>query len=181
MAAIEAIATTYLEADTASVTFSSLGSYEHLQDRASLHGSSATVTTQLYLRPNGDTSGINWFDWIEGYGTTEWSDGRFYAYAYQNLNEMPMGVHAAAAYATWLIDIFDYRNTNKAKTLQYIRGMQGINGAFNSPTGSSGPTNVMTGQGVYYSTDALTSLVFLPSTGSFARGSSFTVYGLNSS
>ena len=35
MAVIEAIATTYLEADAASVTFSSLGSYEHLQLRIS--------------------------------------------------------------------------------------------------------------------------------------------------
>ena len=178
---MEAIATTYLEADAASVTFSSLGSYEHLQVRASLHGSSAGTATHLWLRPNGDTSGINWFDWIEGYGTTPWADGRFDAYPYQSLYEMPMGIHDVAAYATWIIDFFDYRSTTKAKTLQYTRGMQGIIGAFNTPTGSSGPTNVMTGQGIYNSTSALTSLVFLPSTGSFSRGSSFTLYGLNSS
>ena len=181
MAVIEAIETIYLEADAASVTFSSLGSYEHLQVRASLHGSSATITTHLHLRPNGDTTGINYFKWLEGYDDTDWSDGRFAGYPYQNLYEMPMGAHDAAAYATWVIDFLDYRSTTKTTTFHYMRGMQGINGAFNSPTGSSGPTQVMFGGGLYNSTDALTSLVFLPSTGSFARGSEFTLYGLNSS
>ena len=181
MAAIEAIATTYLEADTASVTFSSLGSYEHLQVRASLRGNSAGTATHLWLRPNGDTSVINWFDWMEGYGSPSWSDGRFTSYPYQNLYEMPMGAHDASAYATWVIDFPDYRSTTKTTTFNYIRGMQGITGAYGTPTGSSGPTQVMMGQGVYNSALALTSLVFLPSTGSFARGSTFTVYGIQDS
>ena len=181
MAVIEAFATTYLALDAATVTFSSLGTYDHLQVRASLRGSSATVTTHFHMRPNGDTTGLNFFDWMEGYGSTSWSDGRFTSYPYQNLYEMPMGAHDASAYATWVIDFPDYRSTTKTTTFNYIRGMQGITGAYGTPTGSSGPSQVMMGQGVYNSALALTSFELLCSTGSFARGATFTVYGIQDS
>ena len=172
MAVIEAIATTYLEANTSSVSFTSLGSYEHLQVRASLHGTH-TSAAHLWLRPNGDTTGINWFDWVEGVGSTAWSDGRFNLYPYQNLYEIPTVTSHNEAYATYVIDIFDYRNTGKTTTMTYLQGYNGIIG--------SNTSRVLFGQGLYRTTSALTSLEFLPSTGSFKRGSSFTVYGLNNS
>ena len=48
MAIIEAIESHYLEVDTASVTFSSLGSYEHLQLRMSARHNNYGFMWQLY-------------------------------------------------------------------------------------------------------------------------------------
>ena len=55
MAVIEAIATTYLEADAASVTFSTLGSYEHLQIRMSTRSTVDDLHDMVKINLNSDT------------------------------------------------------------------------------------------------------------------------------
>jgi hypothetical protein len=56
MAVIEAIATTYLEADASSVTFSSLGSYEHLQLRINARTSGSGNFENTAVTFNGVTT-----------------------------------------------------------------------------------------------------------------------------
>ena len=71
MAVIEAIATVYLEADAASVTFSSLGSYEHLQLRCHARTDRAFSVDRLRVRLNADT-GTNYSNHrMYGQATTE--------------------------------------------------------------------------------------------------------------
>ena len=56
MAVIEAIATQYLEADAATVTFSGIpATYEHLQLRASLRSTELVNAMRLKINLNGDT------------------------------------------------------------------------------------------------------------------------------
>jgi hypothetical protein len=66
-----------------------------------------------------------------------------------------------------VVDIFDYRNTNKTKTLRTIGGMN-INGS------SEFSLNV----NVWNSTSTITSLTITPSSGNFAQYSSFALYGI---
>ena len=57
MAIMEAIATQYLEADVASVTFSGIpATYEHLQVRASSAAAGYSTGQAYYIELNGDGS-----------------------------------------------------------------------------------------------------------------------------
>ena len=69
MAIMEAIATTYLEADAANVTFSSIpATYEHLQIRGTLRGA---VSGTLAIQLNSDTGSNYSRHQIYGNGTTK--------------------------------------------------------------------------------------------------------------
>jgi hypothetical protein len=172
MAVIEAIATTYLEADAASVTFSSLGSYEHLQLRCSIKGGRDGSTNRTCLRLNGDT-GANYSNHSmfasasTAYASAYTGDDRLFS-AY---NTTPSISSAnSSLYATGIIDIFDYRNANKNTT---------VSCQFAADLGTY--WYVYDSSGLWANTAAVTSITILMN-GSYttARGSEFTLYGLNS-
>jgi hypothetical protein len=164
MAVIEAIATTYLEADASSVTFSSLGSYEHLQ-----------------LRINARTSGSGNFEntavTFNGVTTSTYHRHTMYALsttiAQYNLTGQtsitgPLNAASgldAAYYGMIVMDILDYRNASKNTTI-----------LFNSS--ASAASYSQWGSGMWDDTAAVTSITL---TASYVRGSEFTLYGLNSS
>jgi hypothetical protein len=165
MAVIEAISTTYLEADDASVTFSGIPTtYEHLQLRVSVIGTSGLQNALYYL--NGDTTGGNYArHYMYGGGSS------IYAAA---VTGSPMWglVPASTANPTYgcaVIDILDYRNTNKNTTLTGFYGQTATD--IYSFFASS----------LWDNTAPVTSVQLLPAAGSFGRGSEFTLYGLNSS
>ena len=177
MAVIEAIATTYLEADAASVTFSSLGSYEHLQLRFSLRTLRTSDLETIGIRFNSDTG--NNYATPRVYGTAssaaagaEASTSRVYG-----AGQMPTAsMSPRAIYGNSVVDIFDYRNTNKNTSIMF----------YSAEVGSTGPSDtayVTFGGGAWDSTAAVTSLLLYPANGSsgFLRGSSFTLYGLANS
>lgn len=66
-----------------------------------------------------------------------------------------------------VVDIFDYRNTNKTKTLRILGGMN-INGS----------SEMSLNMNVWNSTSAVTSLTITPTSGDFAQYSSFALYGI---
>ena len=165
MAVIEAIATTYLEADAASVTFSSLGSYEHLQVRISQR-STRTSDSSLFLQFNGDT-GANYSNHeMHGISTTAAATSNT-GYNEIYLWNGPGTDTVAAGYCTKIVDILDYRNANKNTTVTCMNG--------EPPT-----TGVWFTSGLWDSTAAVTSLFFDMYSGNIARGTEITVYGLNS-
>ena len=170
MAVIEAIQTTYLEAEAASVTFSSLGSNEHLQLRISGRATHADDLQWLNIRFNGDTGSNYSYHHMMGFGsaidaggTASWTAMAPWRMAASNLN--------ATEYDPMIIAILDYRNANKNTTMQ---GMAGY--GFTHST-----TYVRFASGVWDNTAAVTSIVVYPQAGSWTRGSEFTLYGLNSS
>jgi hypothetical protein len=173
MAVIEAIATTYLEADAASVTFSSLGSYEHLQIRVSgRHTSAGGVGSNMHIRLNGDT-GSNYSSKAMAGGGSSASTTRFASYSTIYSGGYVSGpLTPAEGYATTIIDILDYRNSNKNTTMEITCGLA------NDPAGTP---LMQFGSALWDNTAAVTTILLYPSSGSFARGSEFTLYGLKSS
>jgi len=171
MAVIEAIATTYLEADAASVTFDDIPStYEHLQLRISMRDATADAFESIYLQL-GD-SGHSPVDTGANYA-------RHYMYAYTSSayaggqtgsNDIWLGKVAAmtsdsATYGCLVIDILDYANANKNTT---------VVGLDSSGTGDY----VRFGSGLWMDTSVVNA-VLIKGNGNLVRGSEFTLYGLN--
>jgi len=166
---IEAISTTYLEADTASVTFSSIpATYEHLQLRVSSKSSAAGSHDNNRLRFNSDAGSNYVWHYMYGYGSAVAAA----AYVAQSSALIPW--HAAAnestVYGASVVDILDYRNTNKNTTVSVLTGL----------TLSTNWTSLMSC--LWLSTAAVTSITITPyGASNLVRGSEFTLYGLKSS
>ena len=167
MAIIEAIATTYLEADASSVTFSSLGSYEHLQLQMSVR-TDDTDHDMVRINFNSDTGSNYSRHYMRGYVTST-QGGAFTGVAYLYGGWIPGADMDAADYGTTTVDILDYRNTSKNTTVNWL-------------VGAAIDTNVYFVSGMWDSTAAVTSIAMTPHQGTnFVRGSEFTLYGLKSS
>ena len=162
MAVIEALGTCYLEADAATVTFSSIpATYEHLQLRVSTIGTSSLQNAIFYL--NGDTTGGNYARHYMQGGSSSAT-----AAAVTGSSMWGLVPEAAAnpAYGCAVIDILDYRNANKNTTLMSVYG------------GTAVSPYVQFVSSLWDSTAAVTSVQLLPASGSFVRGSEFTLYGI---
>ena len=169
MAVIEAIATTYLEADASSVTFSSIpATYEHLQLRISARQSTALVGSYIKAQFNSDTGSNYTYHYMGAGGSSSFAGGA----TSQTANvwfRLSAGNNAATAYGAIIVDILDYANTNKNTTCQVI----GANSAqtdqlyFNST--------------LWDDTSAVSTILLAPAANNFVRGSVFSLYGLKSS
>jgi len=178
MAVIEAIATTYLEADAASVTFSSIpATYEHLQLRISAHITEASDVEYFYMRFNDDTATNYSSHFMKGEASTagaQANTGQNYIFSrYFPANSV---AGSAPHYGVMVMDIFDYANTNKNTTVQWTTG-------FNL---SATVTGVRFCSGLWDSTAAVDEIYLAPDNTippdfDWTRGSEFTLYGLNSS
>ena len=76
-------------------------------------------------------------------------------------------IGASAQFGSAVVDIFDYADTNKAKT------SRGFGGTDNNGSGLIAMTS-----GLEISTTAISSLTFTSSSGNFAQYSSFALYGI---
>ena len=175
MAAVEAIATTYLEADAASVTFSGIPTtYEHLQIRMSARNTFPYPQGTGALTFNGTTGTAYSSHAMNATSTTP--DGN--AYTGQGNMKIPRlttgdgiggttGGVVSTDFGTATIDILDYRNASKNTTVMAMGG--------NSLT-TTGPY-VTFASGLFDDTTVITSIT-LDSNGSWMRGSEFTLYGI---
>ncbi len=182
MAVIEAIATTYLEADAASVLFEDIpATYEHLQlringatnstydsgryrDAAVLYFNTSTATT------NGDYSrqtilardALN--NAYPATGQNYWSAGSL------------MGTSKGVAhFGSGIVDILDYRNGSKNTT------MMALGGALGPDTGNTEFALTFAG-GLWDAVTAVDKILLIPDLGTaFRRGSEFTLYGIQDS
>ena len=168
MAAIEAIATTYLESDVSSVTFSSLGSYEHLQLRITTIGNAYNALKNGIFYLNGDTTDSNYHrHYMQGGGSTTTA-----AAATGSMWGLNSKADSTPTYGASVIDILDYRNTNKNTTVT-------------SSFGSAATPNsyVEFVSCLWDNANPVTSIQLLSQSGpqsynGFTRGSSFTLYGI---
>ena len=172
MAVIEAIATTYLEADASSVTFSSIpATYEHLQLRGTTSTDRDALHDMVKINLNSDTGSNYSRHNMHGVGSVSQAS----AQTSQDCSKgswVSGATDDAAFYGSMLVDILDYaEDTNKNTTLLWTVG-----GRYNA----SG--NVACVSGLWDNIAAVTSIVLAPYYGSnFLRGSEFTLYGLKSS
>jgi len=178
MAIIEAIESHNLEVDTASITFSSLAGYEHLELIVSLNGTRSSSYNYTQIQLNGDT-GNNYSE-----RRIHASGGNLYGQSYASNPTMFQYENATPAtgngngfmYAQGRITFYDYLNANKNTTVSSDWGTVLGDGTY----GNSDRTTQ-----VWDNTAAVTSIkLMFSSTGLMylmRRGSSATLYGIKSS
>jgi hypothetical protein len=163
----ESIASTTVGAGGASsIIFSSIPStYTHLQIRGITRNANATDST--IIRLNSD-SGSNYArHFLRGNGSAVTSaqassvsamEGAFTAYSGTTAN----------VFASMVIDILDYANTNKNTTIKVLGGTD-LNG--------SGAINVVSG--LWVNTAAVSTILISADSGNLVQYSSFALYGIN--
>lgn len=159
-----------LTSSSASVTFTGLDSYtdyKHLQVRAVCRNNT-TSSGWVVMRANAD-SGANY---VHGY---LYADGVSVAnYGNTGMTVLRVG-HVipsdgiANNFAPFVLDIFDFSNTNKYMTIRSLEGLHDGTGASNVLTLSSG---------AWLNTAAVTSLTFTPPAGDFETGTRISIYGV---
>jgi hypothetical protein len=167
MPAFEAIASTKLTVDTATVTFSSIPStYEHLQLRVFGIAVGAASTSGFIRFNNQSTTGNYWEHEFGGNGTTKLSGG-------SQSNKITVGRVAGDSYLTTggviITDILDYASGNKYKTVRSLSGWD-ANGA--------GEVYLRSGSGVF-GTAAINRIDFFLDS-NMKAGTVVSLYGLRS-
>jgi hypothetical protein len=177
----DSIATTTVGAGgTATVSFSSIAStYSHLQVRIMTKAVSATAGgAALFMRMNSDSGNNYAIHQLIGSGSstaTAFGEATVpYALVGNNGSYQSLTVgDGASMYSVHVIDILDYANTSKYKTVRALHGRDN-----NSTTG-----RVMLESGLWQNTAAINTLSFTMRDGTaasnIAQYSSFALYGIN--
>ena len=182
MAVIEAIATTYLEADAASVLFEGIpATYEHLQLR--ING----ATNSTYDSGRYRDAAVLYFNTSTATALSDYSrhlilarDLLNNAYSSTGDNYWSTGTFMGTSkgethFGGGIVDILDYRNGSKNTT------MLSSGGALGPDTGNTEFALTFT-SGLWDDVTAVDKILLIPDLGTnFRRGSEFTLYGLNSS
>jgi hypothetical protein len=164
--------TTVLGSNTASVTFSSLGSYsdyKHLQIRAVMRNGTSS-NSSLNIRFNSVSTSSYAGHMLGGDGTSVTSSSIQPDTAIWN-NRSPVVALGAPSdiFAPFIMDILDFGSSNKNKTIKALGG---------NHDGSFGTRTVYLSSGFLNSTSALTSIQLFPAAGTFATNSRFSLYGI---
>ena len=161
----------------ASVTFAGIpAGYSHLQIR--MIGKTVATVLEQYnprIRLNSDTGANYTLHFVRGYGTTvDKGASTSQTNGWAGVSAFPSSNAAYTnVFGTSVLDILDYANTSKNKTLKTLNGFE-ANGAGNgtNEAGQSGissslwmNTSVVTGVTIYSDSD-------------FAQYSSFALYGV---
>jgi hypothetical protein len=166
--AFELIATTAGTGSSGTITFSSIPStYKHLQIRATIKSNDDNTIGNLSMRMNGDTAGNYSSHFLQGYGTGIWSSNATSASSIA-LRDYVAGSGTSNQYIhnAIIIDILDYGDTNKFKTIRALSGMSMV----------APQVSLITGN--WRSTTAISSLTLNAALGSFITTSRFSLYGI---
>ena len=165
----ESIATYTATGSVSTISFTSIPStFKHLQIRYLARCSRSDYTVaSLYARFNSDSASNYSGHYLGGNG------GSAFAYGGANYSFSPAGVVAgtnvtANDFAAGVIDVLDYQNTNKYKT---VRSLAGFNG---NAAGTGDEINLQSGS--WRNTNAVSSIDFTLETGaSFLQYSQFAL------
>lgn len=168
----ESIATYTASGSVSTISFTSIPStYKHLQIRFIARCSRSDYTVAaLYARFNSDSASNYSGHYLGGNG------GSAFAYGGANYTSSPAGLVSgtnvtANTFSGGVIDVLDYQNTNKYKT---VRSLAGFNG---NAAGTGDEINLQSGN--WRSTSAITSIDFTLETGAnFLQYSQFALYGI---
>ena len=157
---------------SSSISFTSIPStYKHLQVRAFAQDNRATYgDDNMRLVINSDSGSNYAYHWMLGNGSSTAALATASA-AYMLAGNT--GTSVGGSFASSVIDILDYTNISKNKTIRYLTGVD-LNGTV---AGYGG--NAKLGSGLWMSTSAITTLTFTPNDASnFTQYSSFALYGV---
>ena len=153
---------------TGVVTFAGIPSgYKHLQIRALIRNTSGgTGENSVLITMNSDTGGNYATHRLTGNGSAAG------AQSYTSGTDIvpyfnPNAGNTANIYGVYVIDLLDYANTSKNKTLRLLGGVD-----FNG----SGTVGLISG--AWFNTNAISSITFTSGGGNWATGSQFALYGI---
>jgi hypothetical protein len=151
---------------SSTVEFTSIPStYQHLQLRLIARDGQASGFNNEIIRFNGDTGSNYSAHMIYGNGSSAGAAG------YANVTSVNVGFYASSAgttanvFGVAVIDILDYANTNKYKTVRTLTGGD-----------ASGSGLVLLTSGNWRNTNAITSIQLSGAT--YSQYSSFALYGI---
>ena len=174
--AYESIATTTLGSSTSSFTFSSIpATYTHLQIRCFaqvVRGTYGIASGNIQF--NSDTGSNYSIHNVTGTGSTTYAAGTANTTSVVTADGM-YGTSTGGTFGISIIDILDYANTSKYKTVRTLAGTD-FNGALAGYGGFVGLTS-----GSWRNTNAITSITFSSSDGNLNTYSSFALYGIKGS
>lgn len=167
----DSIATATVSSPTGTVTFSGIPqTYTHLQLRMVSRDTGSDVNgSPIYMYFNSDTSSSNYADHtIYGDGSAVTVVGYQNFGGYILLNRFTNPSYNASIFGALVVDILDYRNTNKNKTVRSFGGYD-VNG--------SGGRSYLT-SGLWVNTSAITSLTLNYNNAALATNSTYALYGI---
>lgn len=165
-AAFELISTAYGTGSSGTITFSSIpATYTHLQIRAVIKGTDAGVDYSIpFIRFNSDSGANYTYHYLNGNGSSVSSAaGTSQTGAYFGLMA---GANNSTIASPAIIDVLDYANTNKNKTVRALRGI--LNGS---------QTAVELRSNLWLSTAAINSLSVI-GTANFGTLTRISLYGI---
>jgi len=173
-ATYESIATvTVGSGGAANVEFTSIpATYTHLQVRGIARTAKASAPDVLRIRFNSDTGNNYARHLLYGDGTSALAAGA------GSGNLMSLGTigannSTADAFSGHIIDVLDYKDTNKYKTLRALNG-------FSNNTSSNEEISLTSG--LWQNTNAITSiLIFADSASNLSQYTQFALYGIKGS
>jgi hypothetical protein len=141
--------------------------YSHLQVRAIVRDTGASYGYNVRLRFNGDSGSNYTRHQLEGNGSSVSASGSSSAETSIPIAMTTGGTNLTGNFASFILDVLDYANTNKNKTARCLLGYD---------DNGSGYANLRSGS--YMQTTAISSMTF-ESTGTlFAQYSQFALYGI---
>jgi hypothetical protein len=150
---------------SSTISFTSIPStYKHLQVRGISRATSGNQYLKVQL--NNDTGANYTLHQIYGDGTSALIDKATAQTGALAISSIAGSV-AANYFSAAVIDVLDYTNTNKYKTLRCLDGLD-----YNT-TGQ-----IVFQSGLWLSTSAVTRLDIVPNASTFAQYSSFALYGV---
>lgn len=174
--AYESIATVTVGSGGATdITFSSIpATYTHLQIRGIARNSSTSSNyANLQIQFNSDTGSNYAGHYLVGNGAS----AAAYAWTSDTTIESSFITRDSALasnFAGQIIDILDYKNTNKYKTVRILAGFD------NNATGSTDYNKGIVGlsSGLWQNTNAITTIKLFAAANNFMQYSSFALYGV---
>lgn len=166
--AFDLLTATVLSTTTASVTFSNLNTYsnyKHLQIRAVMQDDATTNLNRMDLQFNSDTGTNYTYHYLNGNGSSVSSSAGTSQNKLQFFDVIT-GSSDTNRFGAAIIDILDFSNTNKNKTVRSLGGGLG-----------SSETDISLGSGVWLNTAAITSITIFGNF-SYTTGSRFSLYGV---
>lgn len=167
--AYDSLATVTLSAATNPVTFAGIPSgYKHLQLRSLVKDTStSTGASGIAIRFNSDSSSSYTYHYLNGDGSiASATAGTSQTYANANGASVLSGSNTYT-YAASIIDILDYSNVNKYKTVRTLAGVD-LNGS----------GTICLSSDLWMNTSAISSITIYAFSTSFAIGSQFALYGV---
>lgn len=165
-AAFESIATATPSGTT--VVFSSIPStYKHLQVRMLCRSNGSFARDVIAVRLNGDTdSNYSWHR-LRGDGTAVDAGGSANQ-TYMQFGNIPANTTTANIFGTAVLDIHDYADTSKNKTIRTLAGHD-----------ANGSGYIQLDSGLWRNTNAVTSITIYPESATgWVSGTNIALYGI---